>query len=735
MKALNIYDIVDIVRKSFLRILALALVIGIVTFIVASSLQSYTCSLGFKYNHEGAADGLAPDGKSKLDPYEIQNPVVIQAALKGIGIVDKKADINGIRQNISISKVVTELDSEVSESAALLGEKYEAPATEYRMKLTYNADLGDKFGPKIFTSIINEYDEFLLDKYYNRKTVSDFAKIVDNSSADYINIADIMASEIDSIIEYLNSMSEWYPDFRSKNTGYTFGELASIYQNIRNVQHAKFYGNIRAGNLAKDSEMVIKSYQTKCKELGEQQRISWDISEKYKSSIITFYDSYKAAGLYKQAENVQENVDSSNNRDREIIDHYDVEEYINTYDGIVTSYVDNAVNSSKAGHDINYYTNIINSYKNDTVDSAIKERLLKINEQVFEEIRALSAKYSGIANESIQELFDTKVTTDLQYLIAPEVVTDIPVNFITLFAIVLAFGLLLMFNIFVEFAKSFAQTNDGVDISITNTVGGEKADDSSDDMDDLHRLVFEQCRKGFNEFYLVYQDMLSCKNDGKAHMETFIRWNNPKLGMVSPGRIIECVSQLNIFDDLNKWIIMNVCKDIKKIHKKTDEYPVIHINCPHSELGGFKINDIIINCLKETNVPASSICLELNGEEISASLEEILLVKKMGISVCIDRFDNSDENDEIISVIEPEYVKMSMDILNYDMYATSKDDIISSAFDMITYLSEVIRKCHDKKIKVCLCGVEDKSQDKIVSMIDLDYKQGYYYGKPQKITY
>ncbi len=734
MKVLNIYDIVHIVRKSFLRILAFALVIGIITFCVASSLQTYTCSLSFKYNHEGAAEGLAPDGTSKLDPYEIQNPVVIQAALKGIGIDDsKKADINGIRQNISISKVVTELDSEVSESAALLGEKYEAPTTEYRMKLTYNAHLGDKFGPKMFTSIINEYDEFLLDKYYQKKTVSDFAKIVDKSSADYINIADIMASEIDRIIEYLDSMAEWYPQFRSKNTGYTFGELATIYQKIRNVQHAKYYGNIRAGNLAKDPEMVIKSYQTRCKELGEEQRVSKDISEKYKASIVTFYDSYKAAGLYKQAENVQENADSSNNRDKEIIDHYDVEEYINTYDGIVTSYVDQAITSAKAGHDINYYTSIINSYKNDTVDKATKDRLLEINEQVFEEIRVLSAKYSDIANQSIQELFDTKVTTDLQYLIAPEIVTDVPVKFITLFSIVLAFGLLLMLSIFIEFAKSFAQTSNGETIGIVDTEAGEKAVDASEEMDDLHRLIFEQHKRGFDEFYLVYQDMLNCKADDKAHMETFIRWNNPKLGMVSPARIIECVSQLDIFDSLNEWVIMNVCKDIKKIYKKTGEYPVIHINCPHSELGDFKINDIIIKCLKETDVPASCICLELNGEEISASLEEIMLVKKMGISVCIDRFENSDENDEIIGVIEPEYVKMSLDILNYDMYATSKDDIISSAFDMITYLSEVIRKCHNKKIKVCLCGVEDKSQDKIVSMIDLDYKQGYFYSKPKEL--
>ena len=89
MQALSIYDIAQIIKKSFLRITAFALIIGILAFIAASSLQTYTCTLGFKYNHEGAAENLAPDGESKLDPYEIQNPVVIQAALNGIGIDNK----------------------------------------------------------------------------------------------------------------------------------------------------------------------------------------------------------------------------------------------------------------------------------------------------------------------------------------------------------------------------------------------------------------------------------------------------------------------------------------------------------------------------------------------------------------------------------------------------------------------------------------------------------------------
>lgn len=123
MGLLSITEMICIVRKYFLRILALSLAVGLIGGYVTTMIQTYTCTLGFKYNHKEAAEGLAPDGESKLDPYEIQNPVVIQAALGNMGLNNGVGDVKGIRQNISINKVITELDKEVSESAALLGRK------------------------------------------------------------------------------------------------------------------------------------------------------------------------------------------------------------------------------------------------------------------------------------------------------------------------------------------------------------------------------------------------------------------------------------------------------------------------------------------------------------------------------------------------------------------------------------------------------------------------------------
>lgn len=732
MGLLSISDIVKILKKYFLQITALSLAVALLSVLFVNMTQTYTCTLGFKYNHKEAAEGFAPDGESKLDPYEIQNPVVIKAALENMGVKDNDdLSVKGVRQNITINKVVTDLDKEVSESAALLGEKYEVFATEYEMKFTYDAALGDEFGPRMFSNIIKAYDEFLLSKYYNKKSVEDFSKIVKNSNADYIVIADSMSNSIDSIISTLDELSGYYPNYRSQTTGYTFAELSNMYQNLREIQYAKYYGNIRAGNLAKDKEMVIKSYQTKVKELEEDWEVNNKIAENYKTEIKTFYDSYKLAGLYNQAEKVQQNVDSTNNKDQDVLRDKELQEYTNTYDEIILNYVERAIASTDASHSIDYYKTIIDSYMNDNVPQNVKDDLIAKNQLLMEEIETLSKNYGKIANNTINELYSEIINNDLQYLILPEVAEDKPVTLIAIFLMIMVFGLAMLGVLINEIIKKNVDVESlKKELSDTNK---KKVKIDTSDMDELHRLLYQQYLDDFSEFYIVYQNMISA--DGEEHREVFIRWQSPEFGMVSPGKVIAIVSEFGIFNQLNDWIIEKVCKDLAKISKKGKTVPVIHINCPYSQVNDFALNDSIVKHTTDNNISTDNLCIELAGKDISSSLEYIMLLEEMGVRICIDKFENSDEDKEIINVVKPHYIKMSLDILNSDMYATSDEDILESSVNMIEYFVDVISQCHLSGVKTCICGIENKKQDEIISKLDFDFKQGYYYGKPEKLKF
>ena len=727
MGLISIADIIRIVRKYLLVIVALSIAAAIFGGVLTSLSQTYTCTLGFKYNHAEATEGLAPDGESKLDPYEIQNPVIIQAALKNMGNED--FDVKGIRQNISINKVITDLDKEVSESAALLGEKYDVAATEYEMKFTYDASLGDEFGAKMFNNIIKEYDYYLFTKYYNKKAVVDFAKIINGSNADYIVIAETMNESIEDIISTLDSLAGDYPDFRSVTTGYSFSELSNLYHNLRDIQYAKYYGNVRAGNLAKDREMVIKGYQTKTKELQESYDVNLEISENYKTEIKEFYNSYKEAGLYHQAQQMQNNLDSTNNRDQDVLDDHELEDYKNTYDNIVLSYASRASEATDAMHSIAYYENIIKSFSEDSVPQSTKDDLLAKNEIILDEITMLSAYYSKISNQAINELYASKINSDLQYLILPEVSSDKPVKLIAIFLGILTFGLALIAIIGIEHVKAFAaKTGLAKDLDPSFE---ERLNIDTTNMDELHKAVYNQYLDNFSEFFLVYQTMVPTNVKDAPHSEAFIRWRSPELGLVSPGKVIECIDDLGIYKHFNDWLIGKVCENLSEMNNSKSVLPIIHINCHYSHVKDFALTDTIIKHISKYNIPTSCLCFELVGKDISDSLEDILLIEEIGANICIDRFENSNEEREILSVVKPKFIKMSLDILNMDMYASSDEDLEEISSQMLEYFKIMLNACHIYDIKACICGVEKKSQDLLVTKAGFDYKQGYFYGKPE----
>lgn len=607
----------------------------------------------------------------------------------------------------------------LSLAIGLLGEKYDVAATEYEMKFTYNASRGDEFGARMFSCIINEYDKFLPAKYYNKKTIEDFAKVVNDTDAEYIVIADTMSNDIEDIISYLDDPAEYYPDFCSKNTGYSFAELSLLYQNLRDIQYAKYYGNIRAGNLARDSEMVIKSYQAKVKELEETEEVDSKIAENYRNEIVTFYDSYKEAGLYNQARQVQNNTDSSNNRDQDVIEDKDLEEFTNTYDDIVYSYADYAGKATDSMHTVAYYNSIIDSYKNDDVPWRTKNSLIKKNESILDEVSKLSAQYSEVSNRTIDELYDSKVTDDLQYLILPEVTTDKPVMLIAIFLMILTFGMTIIGVFITDITKRLAAESKSAD---------EDAEDDivyidTEGMDEVHKLLYEQYRTGFGELFLVYQPMVPADKNETPHSEVFIRWKSEQLGFVSPGKIVDCITDFGIFKQFNDWIIRTVCEDLAYLRSENKKMPVVHINCPYSQINDFALNDIIIEHIRRYRIPVENICLELVGRNIADSLADIMLLDEMGVTICIDRFENSNEDREIINVVKPGYIKMSLDILNND----------ESYAEAVERLSEINEKCHKNGIKACICGIENSEQDKLADKAGFDYKQGYYYGKPQEL--
>lgn len=239
--------------------------------------------------------------------------------------------------------------------------------------------MGENYGKLICNGLINAYDDFFIENYYDKDVIPDFMQNIARSNVDYLDLASVIKKNFDDVIATLNDYAAAYPNYRSSRTGYSFAELAELYQNAENDLYAQLEGNIRAGNLARDPELVVKNYTTTVRSLLISEETYNEIAESYKTQIKTFYDSYKATGLYSQAAGTQVTQNSSNNRDQNVLRDYehDFETLINTYDSIVLSYTQQAALASEARLDRTYYLNIIQALQTDQVAEDTKTRLVE----------------------------------------------------------------------------------------------------------------------------------------------------------------------------------------------------------------------------------------------------------------------------------------------------------------------------------------------------------------------
>ena len=68
-----------------------------------------------------------------------------------------------------------------------------------------------------------------------------------------------------------------------------------------------------------------------------------------------------------------------------------------------------------------------------------------------------------------------------------------------------------------------------------------------------------------NEFLLYYQPQINIRTGQVIGMEALIRWNHPKLGIVSPAIFIPIAEETGLIIQIEDWVLETACRDVQKV--------------------------------------------------------------------------------------------------------------------------------------------------------------------------
>ena len=158
-------------------------------------------------------------------------------------------------------------------------------------------------------------------------------------------------------------------------------------------------------------------------------------------------------------------------------------------------------------------------------------------------------------------------------------------------------------------------------------------------------LKIESCLKGAlarDEFYLLYQPIISLTTGKITGVEALLRWRCPELGQVPPERFIPLAEQSGLIVPIGRWVREEVCRQLHVWCMEPDWDITIAVNVSPAELVQPSFAEELLKRLASAHIPENLLRIEITEHSLvrdSEAVERNLIrLKARDIGINIDDF-------------------------------------------------------------------------------------------------
>jgi diguanylate cyclase (GGDEF)-like protein/PAS domain S-box-containing protein len=226
------------------------------------------------------------------------------------------------------------------------------------------------------------------------------------------------------------------------------------------------------------------------------------------------------------------------------------------------------------------------------------------------------------------------------------------------------------------------------------------------------------------ELRVFYQPQISLANRTLKGAEALVRWQHPRLGLVSPAYFINVAEETGLIAEVGDWVLKETCHQVKAWLDKGHEKRVFAVNVSPKQLVYNDLFESVMQALSESGM--SPECLEIEitesalmtvSEHATSQFEQL---RGLGVRIAIDDFGTGYSS--------LAYLKnLPLDVLKIDKQFV--DDIPHNEAGM-QIVNTIIAMAHQLQLKVLAEGVETETQRDFLALRGCDFYQGYLMSPP-----
>ena len=420
--------------KQFKYLIALGSVLaGFMFYYVASNrMQSYTASTVIEYTNTGASEGLAPDG-SKIDTSEIYGSYIIAKVIQNLGIDPSTANMDDIRNSITITSIITDEQQQIFDAKVAQGEDASLIATRYLVTFNSGVASGKDYPRAMLNEILDVYSAYYGETHVNSARSPNGVNDIYDKGYDYIEMMDVIDESLTATLQTLNGKISGDSTFRSSVTGYSFSDLYREYELLQNIEVPKITAQILAGKITKNRDILLAKYRNRNNDLS----IENSASEQEVEKIMGVIDSYVQMMSDSGNTNITSEYILSDIYDDTQGGLYSKTDQTTSYDKLFIRYV-----QDRTGYTANEIDAAYNQYILDTFSDAQEESSEEDQQAVTQAIRSLVEKINTLyadMEETTDEYNEYLGAANISVLSSVGVTEKISINKFTMM-IVVVFG-------------------------------------------------------------------------------------------------------------------------------------------------------------------------------------------------------------------------------------------------------------------------------------------------------
>lgn len=251
---------------------------------------------------------------------------------------------------------------------------------------------------------------------------------------------------------------------------------------------------------------------------------------------------------------------------------------------------------------------------------------------------------------------------------------------------------------------------------------------------DLAHIEYEKAQKNMRTLQLVntainnnkivsyFQPIIDNHTKEIVKYESLVRLIDENGKVLAPFFFLDVAKQGKFYSQITKIVLQNSFKVLRRIDKP------ISMNLSALDIEKESISNFIFEILEENKEHTSRVVFELledeNIKDMKVVQKFINRVKQYGVKIAIDDFGAGYSNFERLLDYQPNILKIDASLIKNIL----RDDY------SLAIVKTLVTFAKSQKIEIIAEYVESKEIYEVLKELDIEYSQGYYFGKPEPLN-